>query len=214
MTSNKSKFSSVIAAVLLLIIYCAIIAWIYSDLSHVIKHGTHAQMQHRLVFLTVLMLLPGLLVAFLLGFPVRLVTNPSTRWILPSVLVGAGAGIALRSVANKIQTEQARRPTLAPPPKANRLEAPAGATPLDGRGQPEPVAELPGTQAAEGWYKGPSLTEHGKKTWSSIKRLKDAVPTAYRAAGNALGSKNSDERGFIAPDSAQQEFDERSTESK
>ena len=214
MTSNKSKFSSVIAAVLLLIVYCAIIAWIYSDLSHVIKHGTHAQMQHRLVFLTVLMLLPGLLAAFLLGFSVRLVTNPSTRWILPSVLVGAGAGIALRSVANKIQTEQARRPTLAAPPKANRLEAPAGATPLDDRGQPEPVAELPGTQATGGWYKGPSLTEHGKKPWPPIKRLKDVVPAAYRAAGKALGPKNSDEQGLTPPDSVRQELEQRSTESK
>ena len=147
MTSNKSKFSSVIAAVLLLIVYCSIIAWVYSDLSHVIKHGTRAQMQRRLVFLTVLMVLPGLLVAFLLGFSVRLVTNPSTRWILPSVLVGVGAGIALRSVANKIQTEQVRRPALAPPPNANRLEPPAGAIPLDHRRQPEPAAELPGTQA-------------------------------------------------------------------
>ena len=118
-----------------------------------IKHGTHAQMQHRLVFLAALMVLPGLLAAFLLGFSVRLVTNPRTRWILPSVLVGAGAGIALRSVANKIQTEQARRPTLASPPKANSLEPPARAIPLDDHRQLVPAAELPGAQATESWYK-------------------------------------------------------------
>jgi hypothetical protein len=72
---------------------------------------------------------------------------------------------------------------------------------LDDHREPGPAAELPGTQSTESWYKGSDLIEHGKKPWPAIKRLKDVVPAAYHAAWKAIGSKNSDEQGLIAPDS-------------
>ncbi|PWT78347.1 MAG: hypothetical protein C5B58_15405 [Acidobacteria bacterium] len=82
--------------------------------------------------------LPGVITAFLLGFSVRLVTNPKTRWLLPSILAGAGAGIAFRAVANKVEANAAQKPRIRvplvsasgkaplPPPKgATAVEEPA-----------------------------------------------------------------------------------------
>jgi hypothetical protein len=109
MTNFQSAFRSVLAAFLSLIVCAAIIVGVYLDLDHAIKEGNQDQLQHRLILLTVLMSLPGVIIAFLLGFSVRLVTNPKTRWILPSILVGAGAGITFRAVANKIQSAEKPR---------------------------------------------------------------------------------------------------------
>jgi uncharacterized membrane protein YidH (DUF202 family) len=122
MTNVQSKFRSVIAAFLSLIVFAAIIVGVYFDLDHAIRNGNQDQLQHRLILLTVLMSLPGVIIAFLLGLSVRLVTNPKTRWLLPSILVGAGVGITVRAVANKVQAEQEQRAAL-PPAK--------GAIPLD-----------------------------------------------------------------------------------
>jgi hypothetical protein len=122
MTNVQSKFRSVIAVFLSLIIFAAIIVGVYLDLDNAIKNGNQAQLQQRLIILTVLMSLPGVIIAFLLGLSVRLVTSPKTRWLLPSILVGAGAGITFRAVANKVHAEQEQRAAL-PPPK--------GAIPLD-----------------------------------------------------------------------------------
>ena len=82
--------------------------------------GTKAQLQHLLILLIVLMSLPGVIIAFLLGLSVRLVTNPKTRWLLPSILVGAGVGITFRAVANKVQSSEKPRvrvPLVAASPK-------------------------------------------------------------------------------------------------
>ena len=128
MTNVQSKFRSVIAAFLSLIVFAAIIVGVYLDLDHAIKDGNQAQLQHRLILLTVLMSLPGVIIAFLLGLSVRLVTNPKTRWLLPSILVGAGVGITFRAVANKVQAEQEQRAALAPPKGAIPLDHP-NATP-------------------------------------------------------------------------------------
>jgi small-conductance mechanosensitive channel len=122
MTNVQSKFRSVIAAFLSLIVFAAIVVGVYLDLDHAIKNGNQDQLQHRLILLTVLMSLPGVIIAFLLGLSVRLVTNPKTRWLVPSILVGAGVGITVRAVANKVQAEQEHRAAL-PPAK--------GAIPLD-----------------------------------------------------------------------------------
>jgi hypothetical protein len=122
MTNAQSKLRSVIAAFLSLIVFAAIIVGVYLDADHAIKNGNQAQLQYRLILLTVLMSLPGVIFAFLLGLSVRLVTNPKTRWLLPSVLVGAGAGITLRAVANRVHAEQAQRAALAPPNGAILLE--------------------------------------------------------------------------------------------
>ena len=88
MTNVQSKFRSVIAAFLSLIVFAAIIVSVYLDLDHAIKNGNQDQLQHRLILLTVLMSLPGVIIAFLLGLSLRLVTNPKTRWLVPSILVG------------------------------------------------------------------------------------------------------------------------------
>jgi hypothetical protein len=109
MTNSQSVFRSVLAAFLSLIVCAAIIVGVYLDLDHAIKDGNQAQLQYRLILLTVLMSLPGVIIAFLLGFSVRLVTNPKTRWLLPSILVGAGVGITFRAVANKIQSAEKPR---------------------------------------------------------------------------------------------------------
>ena len=122
MTNVQSKFRSVIAALLSLIVFAAIIVGVYLDVDHAIKNGNQVKLEHRLILLTVLMSLPGVVIAFLLGLSVRLVTNPKTRWLLPSILVGAGVGITVRAVANKVQAEQEQRAAL-PPAK--------GAIPLD-----------------------------------------------------------------------------------
>ena len=120
MTNIQSKFRSVIAAFLSLIVFAAIIVGVY----HAIKTGNQAQLQYRLILLTVLMSLPGVIIAFLLGLSVRLVTNPKTRWLLPSILVGAGVGITFRAVANKVHAEQEQRAALAPFKGATLLHQP------------------------------------------------------------------------------------------
>jgi hypothetical protein len=122
MTNAQSKFRSAVAGFLSLIVFAAIIGGVYLDLDHAIKNGNQARLQQRLILMAVLMSLPGLIIAFLLGLSVRLVTNPKTRWLLPSILVGAGAGITFQAVANKVRAEQEQRAAL-PPAK--------GAIPLD-----------------------------------------------------------------------------------
>jgi hypothetical protein len=124
MTNAQSKFRSLIAAFLSLIIFAAIIVGVYLDVDHVIKTGNQAQLQYRLILLTVLMSFPGVIIAFLLGLSVRLVTNPKTRWLVPSILVGAGVGITFRAVANKVHAEQEQRAALAPPKAAISLDHP------------------------------------------------------------------------------------------
>jgi hypothetical protein len=135
MTNSQSKFRSVVAAFLSLIVFAAIIAGVYLDLNHTINYGNHDQLQHRLILLTVLMSLPGVITAFLLGFSVRLVTNPKTRWLVPSILVGAGVGITFRAVANKVQLAEKprmREPLVAASPKqAEPLAPPKEAIALD-----------------------------------------------------------------------------------
>src|SRR5262245_37490661 len=112
MTNVQSKFRSVIAALLSLIVFAAIIVGVYLDLDRAIKNGDQAQLEHRLILMTVLISLPAVIIAFLLGLSVRLVTNPKTRWLLPSILVGAGVGITFRAVANKVRAEQEQRAAL------------------------------------------------------------------------------------------------------
>ena len=129
MTNVQSKFRSVIAAFLSLIVFAAIIVGVYLDIDHAIKDGNQVQLQHRLILLTVLMSLPGVIIAFLLGLSVRLVTNPKTRWLLPSILVGAGVGITVRAVANKVQAEQEQRAALPPPANGAIPLGHPGATP-------------------------------------------------------------------------------------
>src|SRR5215468_6674648 len=124
MTNVQSKLRSVIAAFLSLIVFAAIIVGVYLDLDHAIKNGNQDQLQHRLILLTVLMSLPGVIIAFLLGLSVRLVTNPKTKWLLPSILVGAGAGVTFRVLANKVRAEQEQRATLPPPKRAIPLDHP------------------------------------------------------------------------------------------
>ena len=98
-----------IAGLLSLIVFAAITAGVFLDLEHAIKHGSQAQLQHRLILLTMLMSLPGVIIAFLLGLSVRLVTNPKTSWLLPSIIVGLGVGITVRAVANKVQPAEKPR---------------------------------------------------------------------------------------------------------
>jgi hypothetical protein len=129
MTNFQSKFRSVLAGFLSLIVFAAIIAGVCLDLERAIKHGNQAQLQHRLILLTVLMSLPGVIIAFLLGLSVRLVTNPKTSWLLPSILVGAGVGITFRAVANKVEANAAEKPRIRVPlaagsPKQAELLAP------------------------------------------------------------------------------------------
>ena len=168
MTNVQSKFRSVTAAFLSLIVFAAIIVGVYLDLDHAIKDGNQAQLQHRLILMTVLISLPAVIIAFLLGLSVRLVTNPKTKWLLPSILLGAGAGITFRAVANKVWTEHEQRAAL-PPAK--------GAIPLD---NPRPTPERaqkrfallanaknflrgPGEVVQPSWYEG-SLAKAEPKT--------------------------------------------------
>ena len=135
MTNSQSKFRSVVAGFLSLIIFAAIIAGVYLDLQHVIQHGNPAQLQNRLIVLTVLMSLPGVIIAFLLGFTVRVATNPKTRWLIPSILVGAGVGITFRAVANKVEADAAQKPRIRVPlvPASSKvpLPPPKGATAVE-----------------------------------------------------------------------------------
>jgi hypothetical protein len=135
MTNFQSKLRSVIAAFLSLIVFAAITAGVYLDLDHAIKTGSQDQLQHRLILLTVLMSLPGVIIAFLLGFTVRVATNPKTRWLIPSILVGAGVGITFRAVANKVQAEgekpRIRVPLAAGKAEQGPLPPPKGAISLD-----------------------------------------------------------------------------------
>lgn len=71
-----------------------------------------------------------------MGFTVRVATNPKTRWLIPSILVGAGAGIAFRAVANKVEANAAQKPRIRVPLAAGKAEQhplppPKGAIPLD-----------------------------------------------------------------------------------
>jgi hypothetical protein len=166
MTNSQSVFRSVLAAFLSLIVCAAIIVGVYLDLDHAIKEGNQAQLQYRLILLTVLMSLPGVIIAFLLGFSVRLVTNPKTRWLLPSILVGAGAGITLRAVANKIQSAEKPRIRVPLPSSSKQSEPlpPARETiALD-----EPKAAPTGGALKE--FKG-SLAEAGQKPRIRLKQV-------------------------------------------
>jgi hypothetical protein len=196
MTNSQSKFRSVVAAFLSLIVFAAIIAGVYLDLNHTINYGNHAQLQHRLILLTVLMSLPGVITAFLLGFSVRLVTNPKTRWLVPSILVGAGVGITFRAVANKVQLAEKPRirvPLVAASPKqAEPLAPPKEAIALDeAKAAPTntlkgfknilsaPVRWLnqsPNDVVKESWLQG-SLAESEQK---ARVRLKDFVPGSQK----------------------------------
>jgi small-conductance mechanosensitive channel len=179
---------SVIAGLLSLIVFAAIIAGVYLDLEPAIKHGNQAQLQHRLILLAVLMSLPGVIIAFLLGLSVRLVTNPKTRWLVPSIIVGLGVGITFRAVASKVQTAEKPRSRvrlaaaslkeaepLAPPIEAIALDepkaAPSGA--LEGFKNllSAPVRWL--NQSPGDVVKGSSLVEPEQK---ARVRLKDVVP--------------------------------------
>jgi hypothetical protein len=196
MTNSQSKFRSVVAAFLSLIVFAAIIAGVYLDLNHTINDGNHDQLQHRLILLTVLMSLPGVITAFLLGFSVRLVTNPKTRWLVPSILVGAGVGITFRAVANKVQLAEKPRirvPLVAASPKqAEPLAPPEGAIALD-EAKAAPTGALKGFKnllsapvrwlnqspndvIKESWCKG-SLAEPKHK---ARVRLKDFVPGSQK----------------------------------
>jgi hypothetical protein len=115
MTNSQSKFRSGTTAFLTLVVFAGIIAGVYLDLDHAIQQGNEAHLHQRLILWTVLMSLPGVITAFLLGFSVRLVTNPKTRWLLPSILAGAGAGIAFRAVANKVEANGAQKPPIRVP---------------------------------------------------------------------------------------------------
>ena len=103
----------------------------------------------------------------------RLVTNPKTRWILPSILVGAGAGITLRAVANKIQSAEKPRirvPLLSSPKQTEPLPPARETIALD-----EPKAAPTGAVKE---FKG-SLAEPGEK---SRIRLKQLVSTLKNSA--------------------------------
>jgi hypothetical protein len=120
MTNFQSKLRSVIAGFLSLIVFAGIIAGVYLYLEHAIEQGDQAQLQHLLILLIALMCLPGVIIAFLLGLSVRLVTNPKTRWLVPSIIVGLGVGITFRAVANKVQSAEKPRirvPLVAASPK-------------------------------------------------------------------------------------------------
>jgi hypothetical protein len=129
MTNFQSKFRSVLAGFLSLIVFAAIVVGIYLDVDHTIQARDQAGLQLRLIILTVLISLPGVIFAFLLGLSVRLVTNPKTRWLLPSILVGAGVGITFRAVANKVEANAAQKPRIrvplaaGPPKQAGLLTA-------------------------------------------------------------------------------------------
>ena len=167
MTNVQSKFRSVIAAFLSLIVFAAIIAGVYLDLDHAIKDGNQAQLQQRLILMTVLMSLPGLIIAFLLGLSVRLVTNPKTKWLLPSILVGAGAGITFRAVANKVWTEHEQRAALPPAKGAIPLDHP-GATPERAQKRLALLANAknflwgPGDVGQPSWYEGSMVKPEDK----------------------------------------------------
>jgi hypothetical protein len=156
----------VLAAFLSLIVCAAIIAGVYLDLDHAIKDGNQAQLQYRLILLTVLMSFPGVIIAFLLGFSVRLVTNPKTNWLLPSILVGAGVGITFRAVANKIQSAEKPRIRVAlpsaSPKQAEPLPPSKEATALD---EPK-TAPIGAVKESEG-----SLAEPGQKARIRLKQL-------------------------------------------
>jgi hypothetical protein len=126
MTNSQSKFRSGTTAFLTLVVFAGIIAGVYLDLDHAIQQGDQAHLHERLILWTVLISLPGVITAFLLGFSVRLVTNPKTRWLVPSILAGAGAGIAFRAVANKVEANAAQKPPIRVP-----LPPPEGATAVE-----------------------------------------------------------------------------------
>jgi hypothetical protein len=143
MTNSQSKFRSGTTALLTLVVFAGIIAGVYLELDHAIQQGNQAHLHQRLILWTVLMSLPGVVTAFLLGFSVRLVTNPKTRWLLPSILVGAGVGITFRAVANKIQPAEQPHPHMPPltAPKQHSPLAPAPSEPRTPLAPPE-TAEL------------------------------------------------------------------------
>jgi hypothetical protein len=165
MTNSQSKFRSGITAFLTLVVFAGIIAGVYLDLDQAIQQRNAAHLHQRLILWTVLMTFPGVITAFLLGFSFRLVTNPKTRWLLPSILVGAGVGIAFRAVANKIQ------PAEQPQPHTPPLAAPKKHTPLAPPETAELVEDYPPTQGARlvdaSAYRAQLAPAPGKKaSWS------------------------------------------------
>ena len=166
MTNSQSKFRSGITTFLTLVVFAGIIAGVYLDLDHAIQQRNAAHLRQRLILWTVLMTFPGVITAFLLGFSIRLVTNPKTRWLLPSILVGAGVGIAFRAVANKIQ------PAEQPQPHTPPLAAPKKHTPLAPPETAELVEDYPPTQGArlvDAAYRAQLAPPPGKKTSWSIR---------------------------------------------
>jgi hypothetical protein len=146
MTNFQSKFRSVLAGFLSLIVFAAIMVGIYLDADHTIQARDQAGLQQRLIVLTVLMSLPGVIIAFLLGFTVRVATNPKTRWLIPSILVGAGVGITFRAVANKVEANAAQKPRIRVPlaPASRKEPLPEGAIPMREAGaQLPPVEQKP-----------------------------------------------------------------------
>ena len=114
------------------------------------------------------MSLPGVIIAFLLGLSVRLVTNPKTRWLLPSILVGAGVGITFRAVASKVRAEQEQRAALPPAKGAIPLDHPR-ATPERAQKRFALLANAknflwgPGDVVRPSWYEG-GMVEPEHKT--------------------------------------------------
>jgi hypothetical protein len=169
MTNSQSKFRSGITAFLTLVVFAGIVAGVYLDLDHAIQQGNAAHLRQRLILWIMLMTFPGVITAFLLGFSVRLVTNPKTRWLLPSILVGAGVGIAFRAVANKIQ------PAEQPQPHTPPLAAPKKHMPLAPPETAELVENYPPPQGGRlvdaSEYRAQLARAPGRKTPWSIREL-------------------------------------------
>jgi hypothetical protein len=193
MTNFQSKLRSVLAGFLSLIVFAAIVVWIYLDVDHTIQARDQAGLELRLIILTVLISLPGVITAFILGFTVRVATNPKTRWLIPSILVGAGVGITFRAVANKVEANAAQKPRirvplaagspkqaglLAPPKEAIALDEPKTA-PTGGRKGFKNVLSAPVrwlNQSPSDVVKGGSLVEPERKARVRL-NLKTSSPT-------------------------------------
>lgn len=106
MTNLKSRFTALTASGLILVALGAVIALIHWDLHRLIYAGDSKGFDFHLLLISIVCAIPGVVLAFLLGYFVRLGTNPKTNWILPSIVVGAGAAIVTRTVVNKVQAER------------------------------------------------------------------------------------------------------------
>jgi hypothetical protein len=84
--------------------HAAVRTW--RDLHRLIYAGDSKGFDFHLLLISIVCAIPGVVLAFLLGYFVRLGTNPKTNWILPSIALGAGAAIVTRTVVNKVQTER------------------------------------------------------------------------------------------------------------